>query len=64
MAGNLHFAPGKSYQNGPYHVHDLSPFQATAFDFSHTIHGLSFGKKYPVRWTLLEGGKGGARDWT
>ena len=26
VAGNFHFAPGRSYQQGNMHIHDLSPF--------------------------------------
>ncbi|KAI9337699.1 endoplasmic reticulum vesicle transporter-domain-containing protein [Zopfochytrium polystomum] len=45
VAGNFHFAPGKSFQQGGVHVHDLASYQAeNSFDFSHTIHQLSFGK--------------------
>lgn len=47
MAGNFHFAPGKSFQQGSMHVHDLVPFHTTDFDISHVIHKLSFGKEYP-----------------
>ncbi|KAK9867486.1 hypothetical protein WJX84_005721 [Apatococcus fuscideae] len=47
VAGNFHFAPGKSFQQGAMHVHDLVPFQTTHFDVSHSINALSFGKGYP-----------------
>ncbi len=47
MAGNFHFAPGKSFQQGSMHVHDLVPFHTTEFDISHKIHKLSFGHVYP-----------------
>lgn len=47
MAGNFHFAPGKSFQQGAVHVHDLVPFQGTQFDTSHVIDKLSFGVEYP-----------------
>ena len=62
VAGNFHIAPGRSYQQGSMHVHDMSPFAGHTFDFSHTIHKLTFGKEYPV------GGQGGggwgdARCW-
>lgn len=51
VAGNLHLAPGKSYQAGHMHVHDTSPFVGEVFDFSHTIDNLAFGQEYPVsRW--------------
>ena len=47
VAGNFHFAPGKSFQQGSMHVHDLVPFQNIHFDVSHTINKLTFGKEYP-----------------
>ncbi|KAI8849405.1 endoplasmic reticulum vesicle transporter-domain-containing protein [Chytridium lagenaria] len=46
VAGNFHFAPGKSFQQGSVHVHDLFSYQnGDKFDFSHTINSLSFGKR-------------------
>ncbi|KAK9800198.1 hypothetical protein WJX73_008042 [Symbiochloris irregularis] len=47
VAGNFHFAPGRSFQSGGMHVHDLVPFGTSEFDTSHTIQHLSFGKDYP-----------------
>ena len=47
VAGNFHFAPGRSFQQGNMHVHDLVPFQTTEFDTSHTLHHLAFGEEYP-----------------
>ena len=47
VAGNFHFAPGRSFQQGNMHVHDLVPFQTTEFDTSHTVHHLAFGQEYP-----------------
>ena len=47
VAGNFHFAPGKSFQQGSVHVHDLVPFGDTEFDTSHIIDKLSFGVEYP-----------------
>ncbi|KAJ3330258.1 hypothetical protein HDU76_006082 [Blyttiomyces sp. JEL0837] len=44
VAGNFHFAPGKSFQQGGMHVHDLASYHASNYDFSHTIHQLSFGQ--------------------
>lgn len=43
----MHIAPGKSFQQGSMHVHDLIPFQTTEFDTSHVIDKLSFGAEYP-----------------
>uniref|UniRef100_A0A7S0RFI5 Endoplasmic reticulum vesicle transporter C-terminal domain-containing protein n=1 Tax=Chlamydomonas leiostraca TaxID=1034604 RepID=A0A7S0RFI5_9CHLO len=47
VAGNFHFAPGRSYQQGNMHVHDVAPFGDAKMDFSHTINSLSFGTSYP-----------------
>ena len=47
VAGNFHFAPGRSFQQGNMHVHDLVPFQTTEFDTSHTVHHLAFGQEFP-----------------
>ena len=47
VAGNFHFAPGKSFSANGMHVHDLVPFQDKNFDLSHTIKTLAFGKEYP-----------------
>ena len=47
VAGNFHFAPGKSFQQGSMHVHDLVPFRGLEFDTSHVIDKLSFGMEYP-----------------
>lgn len=55
VAGNFHIAPGRSYQQGNMHIHDLSPFQGESFDFSHTIHKLAFGKEYPGMKNPLDG---------
>ncbi|KAJ9505774.1 hypothetical protein QJQ45_021497 [Haematococcus lacustris] len=47
VAGNFHFAPGRSYQQGSMHVHDIAPFGDARMDFSHTINKLSFGTPFP-----------------
>lgn len=47
VAGNFHFAPGKSFQQHHVHVHDLQPFGSTQFNLSHHIRHLSFGHEYP-----------------
>lgn len=50
VAGNIHFAPGRSYQQGAMHIHDLAPFTGEDhFDFSHSVKKMAFGKEYPVR---------------
>lgn len=55
VAGNFHFAPGRSYQQGNMHIHDLSPFAGQNFDFTHTIHKLAFGQEYPGMKNPLDG---------
>jgi len=47
VAGNFHFAPGKSFQQHHMHVHDLQPLKALKFNLSHTVNRLSFGKEFP-----------------
>ncbi|KYQ90746.1 endoplasmic reticulum-golgi intermediate compartment protein 3 [Tieghemostelium lacteum] len=46
VAGNFHFAPGKSFQQHHIHVHDFQSFKGS-FNMSHTINRLSFGNDYP-----------------
>eukprot|EP00271_Cylindrocystis_brebissonii_P013203 TRINITY_DN32853_c0_g1_i1.p1 TRINITY_DN32853_c0_g1~~TRINITY_DN32853_c0_g1_i1.p1 ORF type:complete len:390 (+),score=61.40 TRINITY_DN32853_c0_g1_i1:291-1460(+) len=55
VAGNFHFAPGKSFQQAHMHVHDLLPFNNQQFNVSHTINSLSFGAKYPGIVNPLDG---------
>lgn len=50
IQGNIHFAPGKSFQNynnkGNPHGHDLSLYQKhPQLNFNHIINHLSFGKE-------------------
>lgn len=47
VAGNFHFAPGKSFQQSNMHVHDFLAFQKESFNVSHTINELSFGPHFP-----------------
>ncbi|XP_033727705.1 endoplasmic reticulum-Golgi intermediate compartment protein 3-like [Pecten maximus] len=47
VAGNFHFAPGKSFQQHHAHVHDLQAFGGQKFNITHNIQHLSFGKDYP-----------------
>lgn len=46
VAGNFHFAPGKSFQYSGMHVHDLMAFQTENINVSHTIHKLAFGAHF------------------
>ncbi|KAJ1568630.1 Endoplasmic reticulum-Golgi intermediate compartment protein 3, partial [Nowakowskiella sp. JEL0078] len=46
VAGNFHFAPGKSFQQSNMHVHDLQPYlDGKNWDFRHTITNLAFGRE-------------------
>lgn len=58
VAGNFHFAPGRSYQRGSIHVHDLAPFENKHLDFTHQIHHLSFGHLYPGMHNPLDDARG------
>ena len=65
VVGNFHIAPGRSFSNGPMHVHDLnnyldSPVEG-AHTFTHYIHSLRFGPQIPVEVTKMLGSK--AMPW-
>jgi hypothetical protein len=47
VAGNFHFAPGHGFQSSHTHMHDMNALRAGAFNSSHTISRLSFGKTFP-----------------
>lgn len=55
VAGNFHFAPGKSFQQANMHVHDLLAFQKESFNVSHKIKELSFGPHFPGVVNPLDG---------
>ncbi|XP_010939627.1 uncharacterized protein [Elaeis guineensis] len=55
VAGNFHFAPGKSFQQSNMHVHDLLPFQKDSFNISHKINRLAFGEYFPGVVNPLDG---------
>jgi len=55
VAGNFHFAPGKSFQQHHMHVHDLQPYRNLNFNLSHTVNRLSFGKEFPGIVNPLDG---------
>lgn len=38
VAGNFHFAPGKSFQQSSVHVHDILTFQKDSFNVRYYIH--------------------------
>ena len=55
VAGNFHFAPGKSFQHQHMHVHDLAAYQQQIFNVTHVIHALSFGDPFPGQINPLDG---------
>ncbi|XP_068642229.1 uncharacterized protein [Aristolochia californica] len=55
VAGNFHFAPGKSFQQSNVHVHDLLVFQRDSFNVSHKINRLAFGDNFPGVVNPLDG---------
>jgi len=57
VAGNIHIAPGKAYQQQGMHVHDLQPFRGLDLDVSHAIRKLSFGSAYPGQRNPLNGAR-------
>ena len=42
VAGNFHFAPGKSYAQGNMHIHDFALERANEISISHSIKQLRF----------------------
>ncbi|XP_068119766.1 endoplasmic reticulum-Golgi intermediate compartment protein 3 isoform X1 [Hyperolius riggenbachi] len=60
VAGNFHFAPGKSFQQSHVHVHaveihDLQSFGLDNINMTHHIKHLSFGRDYPGLVNPLDG---------
>ncbi|XP_035549042.1 endoplasmic reticulum-Golgi intermediate compartment protein 3-like isoform X1 [Juglans regia] len=55
VAGNFHFAPGKSFYQSGVHVHDLLAFQKDSFNISHKINRLTFGDYFPGVVNPLDG---------
>lgn len=47
VAGNFHFAPGKSFQQSHVHAHNLQSFYLDNINMTHCIWHLSFGEDYP-----------------
>ncbi|KAJ6811829.1 endoplasmic reticulum-Golgi intermediate compartment protein 3-like [Iris pallida] len=58
VAGNFHFAPGKSFQQSNMHVHDLTTFQKDSFNWvQKTPYGMYeyFLKVVPTVYTDIQG---------
>lgn len=47
VAGNFHFAPGKTIQYARAQIRDYTPEDIEHYNTSHIIHKLSFGLPYP-----------------
>jgi len=47
VSGNFHFAPGRSFNQGHLHVHDIASLPEVVFNMSHTVNRLSFGEDFP-----------------
>ncbi|KAF9403851.1 hypothetical protein BGX21_009217 [Mortierella sp. AD011] len=54
VAGNIHVAPGRSFQHGATHVHDIRRYLSQGLNFSHHITHLSFGEKTPMTHNPLD----------
>ncbi|KAE8682200.1 Endoplasmic reticulum-Golgi intermediate compartment protein 3 [Hibiscus syriacus] len=60
VAGNFHFAPGKSFQQSNVHVHDfLASFPKDSYNLSHKINRLAFGDYFPGAMNPLD-----SAEWT
>ncbi|XP_043723495.1 endoplasmic reticulum-Golgi intermediate compartment protein 3-like [Telopea speciosissima] len=55
VAGNFHFAPGKSFHLSNIHVFDLLSIQGENYNISHKINHLSFGEEIPGVVNPLDG---------
>lgn len=55
VAGNFHFAPGKSFLQSNILVNDLLGFQTESFNISHKINKLTFGQEFPGVVNPLDG---------
>ncbi|GAB2217221.1 hypothetical protein Droror1_Dr00000393 [Drosera rotundifolia] len=55
VAGNFHFAPGKSFAQSGVHVHDVLAFQKDSFNITHRINRLTFGDYIPGVVNPLDG---------
>jgi hypothetical protein len=47
VAGNFHFAPGRTFMRAHTQIHDYTPYELEHFNTSHVIHSLGFGEYYP-----------------
>jgi hypothetical protein len=55
VAGNFHFAPGKSLEQSFNFLQDLLNLQPESYNISHKINKLSFGEEFPGVVNPLDG---------
>ncbi|KZV22757.1 endoplasmic reticulum-Golgi intermediate compartment protein 3-like [Dorcoceras hygrometricum] len=55
VAGNFHFAPGKSFHQTNFQLLDLLAFQTENYNISHKINKLTFGDSIPGIVNPLDG---------
>lgn len=55
VAGNFHFALGKSFHQSNVHLHELLAFQNNVYNTSHKINKLAFGEYFPGVVNPLDG---------
>ncbi|KAK6253251.1 hypothetical protein QUC31_014971 [Theobroma cacao] len=55
VAGNFHFAPGKSFHQTNIFLSDLLAFQKDSYNISHRINRLAFGEYFPGVVNPLDG---------
>ncbi|XP_022727443.1 endoplasmic reticulum-Golgi intermediate compartment protein 3-like isoform X2 [Durio zibethinus] len=55
VAGNFHFAPGKSFHHTNFFLDDLLAFQKDSYNISHRINRLAFGEYFPGVVNPLDG---------
>eukprot|EP00262_Sarcandra_glabra_P008844 TRINITY_DN226_c0_g1_i1.p1 TRINITY_DN226_c0_g1~~TRINITY_DN226_c0_g1_i1.p1 ORF type:complete len:297 (+),score=51.63 TRINITY_DN226_c0_g1_i1:243-1133(+) len=57
VAGNFHFALGKSFHQSNIRLHDILALQTESFNISHRINKLSFGEEFPGVVNPLDGAR-------
>ncbi|KDP27371.1 hypothetical protein JCGZ_20195 [Jatropha curcas] len=57
VAGNFHFAPGKSFHHSNVRLDDLLSVQSYTYNISHRINRLAFGDYFPGVVNPLDGGR-------
>ncbi|KAK8558779.1 hypothetical protein V6N13_098417 [Hibiscus sabdariffa] len=57
VAGNFHFAAGKSFHQSNFLFDDMISLQKDSYNISHTINRLAFGEYFPGVVNPLDGGQ-------